>query len=272
MTRATLDAVAEFWDREPCGTGATITGEAPRYSRAYFEAVEAFRYDREPQIFSFAQFTRHHGEKVLEIGVGAGSDFLQWVRAGAQAYGVDLSSESVHHVRERLAVYGVAAADLRVADCEALPYPDDTFDLVYSWGVLHHTLDTRRAIAEAVRVCRPGGRCKIMIYHRYSLFALFLWLRRAVLAGRPWRSFAWCLAHYLESPGTKAFTRREVATVLDGLPVTDVRIETHLTVYDLLVERGPLARTIARALAALCGHDRAGWFMTIRCTKQRRAA
>ena len=272
MKQITTDAIAEFWNREPCGTGEAITGGTPRYSRAYFEAVEAFRYAREPQIFSFAQFTRHHGEKVLEIGVGAGSDFLQWIRAGAEAYGVDLSSESVHHVRERLAVYGVTAADVRVADCEALPYPNDMFDLVYSWGVLHHTPDTRRAIAEAVRVCRPGGRCKLMIYHRRSLFAFFLWARWALLLGRPWRSFAWCLAHYLGSPGTKAFTRHEVEAFLDRQPVTNVRIDTHLTVYDTLIERGPLARELARRLAALSGHDRVGWFMTIQFTKRRQAA
>jgi SAM-dependent methyltransferase len=262
------EAIAQFWDREPCGTRFEGSEAAPRYSREYFEAQEAFRYGREPEIFSFAQFTRYHGQRVLEVGVGAGADFLQWVRAGADAHGIDLTPEGIHHARERLAAYGLRAADLRVADCEALPYADDTFDLVYSWGVVHHTPDTRRAVAEIVRVCRPGGRVKLMIYHRRSLFAFFLWLRWALLAGRPWRSRAWCLAHRLESPGTKAFTRSEAAALLIGLPVSGVRIRTLLTAYDTLIDRGAAARALARVLAAACGRDRAGWFMTIELTKR----
>src|SRR5439155_22213891 len=132
-------AVHDYWNAGACNSEVAV---APKYTREYFEQIEAARYAIQPEIFSFAQFTRAHGRKVLEVGVGAGTDFLQWVRAGAQAYGVDLTDEAVEHTRRRLEIYGLEAAEIRVADAESLPYANDTFDLVYSWGVIHHTPDT----------------------------------------------------------------------------------------------------------------------------------
>lgn len=263
---ALKERVREYWNENPCGTDLTEGNDAPRYSRAYFDAIEEERYRAEPEIFSFAQFTRHRGERVLEVGVGAGTDFIQWVRAGAAACGIDLTPEGVEHVRRRLAVYGLDAEEVRVADCEALPYPGGHFDLVYSWGVIHHTPDTGKALREIVRVVRPGGHAKIMVYHRRSLYALLLWARRALLAGRPWRSPASCIRE-TESPGTKAYTREELRRMLRDQPVTDVRIETHLTRNE---RRGlsphPIRAAIGRLLARVLG-DRAGWFMTVELTR-----
>jgi len=259
--------VFEFWNRLPCGTDFPGNEKFERYSRAYFDALEASRYAREPGVFSFAQFTRYHGCKVLEVGVGTGTDFLQWVRAGADAHGIDLTPEAIEIAQRRLAIYGLHAADLRTGDCEALPYADDTFDLVYSWGVIHHTPNTERALVEIVRVCRPGGTCKLMLYHRHSLVAFFLWARRALLTGRPWRSVAWCISHFMESAGTKAFTRAEVRRMLRKLPVEGVRIHTMLTVYDLLYDRPWPLRTAAKTLAGALGGDRLGWFMIVEFMK-----
>lgn len=201
------DSVLAYWDKASCGTEFS---DKEKHSREYYDELEQHRYHVEPEVFSFAQFARHHGQKLLEVGVGAGHDFTQWVRAGTEAHGIDLTEEGVEHVRKRLAVYGLEAKDIRKADCEALPYSDDTFDLVYSWGVIHHTPDTHQAFREIVRVCRPGGTCKIMVYHRYSLVALHLWLRYALFKGKPWRSLAWCVANYMESPDTKSYRGREI--------------------------------------------------------------
>jgi len=259
-------SVRDYWNANPCGTDLTDLNDAERYSRAYFDAIEEERYRLEPEIFSFAQFTRHRGERVLEVGVGAGTDFTQWVRAGAVAHGIDLTPEGVEHVRRRLAVYGLEAEEVRVADCEALPYPDGHFDLVYSWGVIHHTPGTEQALHEIIRVLRPGGTAKVMVYHRHSLFAFLLWVRRALLAGRPWRSLAWCVWD-IESPGTKAYTRRELRRMLDGQPVTDVRIATHLTWNERQgLSPSRIRRAIGSALARFAG-DRAGWFMTLELTR-----
>ena len=158
--------VREFWDEKPCGTH---TSDKERYTKEYFEEIENKRYSMQPEIFSFAQFSRFKDKKLLEVGVGAGSDFLQWVRAGTKAYGIVLTDEAVQHVKHRLSLYGLEAEQIITADSENLPFEDDTFDIVYSWGVIHHTPDTEKAMKEIIRVCKSGGKCKVMIYHRKSL-------------------------------------------------------------------------------------------------------
>jgi ubiquinone/menaquinone biosynthesis C-methylase UbiE len=257
--------VRDYWDAQPCGTQFS---ENVKYSQQYFDDIENFRYNIEPEIFSFAQFTRFHAKKVLEVGVGAGTDFLQWVRAGAQAYGVDATSEGIKHVLRRLDTYNLTASEVRIADCEALPYEDNTFDLVYSWGVIHHTPNTMAAMHELIRVCKPGGICKVMIYHRHSLLAYFFWMKYALLRGKPWKSLKWCLYNHMESLGTKAYTTREVYEMLADQPVDSVDIRPKLTYYDQLVRFNPILRTIAKICSWALGGNRVGWFLTIQLIKR----
>ena len=257
--------IHDFWNEVPCGTQFA---NSEVYTKQYYEDIEEHRFSSLPGIFSFAQFTRHYGQKVLEVGVGAGTDFLQWVRAGTQAYGIDLTEAGIEHVRHRLSLYGLKAAELRVADCENLPYPDNSFDLVYSYGVIHHTPDTEKALSEIVRVCKPGGTIKVMIYHRHSLLAWFFWVRHALLAGRPWKSLKWVLHHHMESIGTKAYTKGEAREMLRRLPVGSARVETELTYYDRLERFNPLFRGIAKIAAALLGGNRVGWFLNITAVKK----
>src|SRR5258706_12440039 len=124
-SQQTKSLVREHWDAVPCGTQDTVQ---TRYSLEYFEEIERVRYDLEPFIFSFAQFTRHHGERLLEVGTGAGTDFLQWVRAGARATGLDLTPNGIEHVQRRLDLYGLTAGELIVGDSEALLVADCHFD------------------------------------------------------------------------------------------------------------------------------------------------
>jgi ubiquinone/menaquinone biosynthesis C-methylase UbiE len=260
------EQVRDFWNQQACGTQFS---DSEKYTRDYFDDIEEHRYTVEPEIHRFAQFTRHHGQKLLEVGVGAGTDFLQWVRAGTVAYGIDATPEGVEHVRQRLAVYDLAAEEIRVADCEALPYDSDSFDVVYSWGVIHHTPDTPRAMREIVRVCKPGGKCKVMIYHRRSLLTFFVWFRRALLAGKPWRSFKYCLYHYMESIGTKAYTRHEAEEMLRGEPIENLKIVPVLTYYDRMTRFNAIFRSVASFLAWAFGGDRVGWFLTIEFDKKK---
>ena len=256
--------VRNYWGKKPCGTGIT---KSRKFSRKYFDEIEAHRYSVEPEIFSFAQFTRFQGCKVLEVGVGAGTDFIQWVRAGACAYGLDLTEEGVEHVKKALEVYGLKAKDIKVADAENIPYPDNLFDLVYSWGVIHHTPNTIKALEEIIRVTRPGGKCKIMVYNRHSLAALYKYLLWGVLKGRPFRSISWLLAHQQESIGTKAFTIAEVKSILFQYPVERVEIQAPVTKHDLFYGQSFLFRIPAYILAYLLGFHRVGWFMTIEFEK-----
>ncbi len=255
--------VKHYWNQASCGTEIT---KKSKFSYAYFEEIEEARYRIEPEIFSFAQFTRFHGKKMLEVGVGAGSDFLQWVRAGTQAHGIDLTQEAVDNVRARLKIYGLEAADLRVGDAENLPYPNNSFDLVYSWGVIHHSPDTERCLAEIIRVTRPSGSIKVMVYNRHSFFALYQWIRSALFKGKPFQGLRKVLFNHQESLGTKAYTRREIKNMTKKYPVTITKIDTTITSHDLLYYR-PFLHKLSSRVVSLVGWKRWGWFMMIELRK-----
>src|SRR5688572_30810379 len=159
--------VRDFWNQQSCDTQVAT---AEKFSRAYFDQIEAFRYFDQPFIHAFAQFSRYRDRKVLEVGFGAGTDFLQWVRSGARASGIDLTDEALANLRHRLETYSLPAPEhLAVGDAENLSFPANTFDLGYSFGVLHHSPNTEKAVSELVRVVKPGGEIKVMLYNRRSI-------------------------------------------------------------------------------------------------------
>lgn len=216
--------VAEFWNAEPCGS---------RYldGSAEFAAHAQARYTLEPYIPGFAGFAQSRGLRVLEIGVGMGADYEQWLRAGAFASGVDLSTASLHQAQRRCELAGLQH-DLRVADAENLPFPDGTFDVVYSYGVMHHSPDTARCLREAWRVLKPSGEARIMLYHHASLTGFMLWLRYGLWRGQSVRQ---CVYERLESPGTKTFTAAEVRAMMATFE--DIRIEQVFSPGDLLLHQ-----------------------------------
>jgi len=206
---STNDVVQQYWERNPCGISPLITAGAPAGTRRWFERIEDHRYQLIPHIHAVAQFTRHRGKKILEIGVGAGTDHLQWARAGARCVGVDLTDAAIELTRAHLAMHGFES-DLRRADAEALPFPDESFDLVYSWGVIHHSEQPAKIVSEIHRVLRPGGTFIGMLYGRRSVVAFKQWVKYALLRGRPWRTFGDVIWHHMESLGTKAYTVPEL--------------------------------------------------------------
>ena len=259
------DHVHDYWNKASCGTEHT---QQEKYTKAYFEEIEAFRYSIEPEIFSFAQFTRFRDKNILEVGVGAGTDFIQWVRAGAHAHGIDLTQEAITNVKHRLEIYGLQAKELQVADAELLPYPDNFFDCVYSWGVIHHSPDTVTCLQEIIRVTKPGGNIKVMIYNRHSLFAVYRWALAGLLKGRPFRSLSHVLFHDQESLGTKAYTFKEIRKMVSTEPISVVKIQAPATQHDLLYYKSRWIQKIAYWLASIWGWNRCGWFMMIELNKK----
>lgn len=241
------EQVKRHWEDEPCGTS---TASAAPGTPEFFAQVERERYRLEPYIREFAEFERWRGRRVLEVGVGLGTDFIGFVRAGADAVGIDLTEAAVAAVRERLRQEELVA-EVRTGDAESLPFEDDSFDLVYSYGVLHHTPDTSRAISEIRRVVRPDGEARIMLYSRRSWLALGAWFRWGLGRARPWKSIAAVLGEHLESPGTKAYTSRELDELFAGF--RDVRYVRNVTPYD---------RRVAGPLTSLTG-PRFGWFVGV---------
>ncbi len=265
MNNETLkQQVKAFWNQASCGTNMT---QQQKFTTSYFEEIEEARYRTEPEIFSFAQFTRFNGKKVLEVGVGAGTDFMQWVRAGTQAHGVDLTQEAIDNVSHRLEIYGLQVADVRVADAENLPYPDNQFDLVYSWGVIHHSPNTIKCLEEIIRVAKPGGTIKIMIYNRHSLYALYRWIFAGLLKGRPFQSLSKVLFYHQESIGTKAYTLKEMKNILARYPVGISQLTAPMTNHECSYYKARLWRWPAYLAACLWGMRRSGFFMLIELKK-----
>ena len=223
-------AVCAHWQDEPCGTRNLEREDR----RAFFLQLERERYAAEPYLPRFARFERARGKRLLEVGVGAGTDFINWVRHGAVATGVDLTDHAVELTRERLALEQLDA-DVRTADAEQLPFADGSFDIVYSWGVLHHTPDTERAVREVHRVLTPGGTALVMLYHVRSWTALMLWGIHCLGRLRPWKSPRWAVANYLESPGTKAYTIAEARRLFADF--SSVAVRPQLCHGDLLKMR-----------------------------------
>lgn len=205
-------AVRDFWNADPCGT--RYMGGPEDY-----EAHARARYELEPFIHDFAGFAKSAGKRVLEVGVGMGADYLEWLKAGAIVSGVDLSHVSVEQAARRCELAGFTP-DLRVSDAEHLPFPDNTFDVVYSYGVMHHSPNTLQCLREAGRVLKPGGSLRVMIYHHPSLTGFMLWLRYGLWRGKSVRQM---VRDRLESPGTKSYTQDEAVDLLQGFEQIEMR-------------------------------------------------
>jgi ubiquinone/menaquinone biosynthesis C-methylase UbiE len=257
MSETTLlnDKVRGYWESEPCGTSPEIVGEFQPFTRAWFDRVEEHRYSVEPYIHSVAQFTRHRGKMLLEVGVGAGTDHLQWARAGAICHGVDLTDAAIEATRKRLVEYGLES-DLTRIDAECLPFEDSSFDVVYSWGVIHHSEHPERIIEEIRRVLKPGGRFIGMMYGRHSLVALRVWAKFGLAKGKPWMSLREGVWNHVESIGTKAYTPQELQLLFGTF--SSVRTEPILTEYD--------TRNLPSWVKSLLPR-RLGWFITIAATR-----
>ena len=250
-------SVQQFWDMTPCGTG-DINIE-PKTLK-YFEAISERRNKLEPFIADYAQFDRWAGKRVLEVGCGAGSDLLRFAKENASITGIDLSPRSVSLAKTRLRTYN-CQGNVLIADAEQLPFKTGSFDLVYSWGVLHHTPDTEQAIREVYRVTKPGSEICIMLYHRYSLVTLQMYLMYGLCVFKPLRSLKDILAKHHESPGTKAYTTAEAQQMFSAFKY--VKIKVCITPYDLRYKRNKYFPQWVGKLIPQC----LGWFMVIRGQK-----
>src|SRR5881398_3296856 len=216
MTAEDKQRALEKWGSDPAGA---VYGSQHEFgTREFFDEVERHRYqDYAPWMPEVMGFNDFAGQQLLEIGCGMGTDLLQFARGGAQVTGVDLTPRSIEISRQHLALYG-ESGNFAIADCETLPFADDSFDVAYSNGVLHHTPDTAGAVGEIHRVLRPGGHARVMLYHRRS-FAYWgeVILRHGLLKGEFLRgnSPAEIMSKYVEfnegggCPLVKVYSRGE---------------------------------------------------------------
>jgi SAM-dependent methyltransferase len=180
------ESIREWWAANPMtyagehGTTTYVTSDGVRRtveigSREFFELADRRFYawnkplhTSEGRFAKIFDYGHYRGERVLEVGCGMGCMAMNWAQHGAHVTTIDLNPVAVQQTRQRFNLYRLPGV-ISHADGENLPFADNSFDYVYSWGVLHHSPNTVQSIAELHRVLKPGGRVGVMLYHRNSL-------------------------------------------------------------------------------------------------------
>ena len=176
---------------------------------AFFDDLDDYRFDKLRYLPRLVDFDGYRGQRLLEIGCGIGTDLVRFARGGARVTGVDLAQQAIDLARRNVELHGVADATLEVADGEALPFGDASFDAVYAHGVVQYTADPARLISEAHRVLRPGGEAIVMVYNRRSWLSVMSALTGTAL-------------EHADAPVLRTFTIAEFRRLLD--PFAEVRI------------------------------------------------
>ena len=172
-----LSAVQKYWNDRPCNIRHSRQEVG---TREYFNEVEHRKYMVEPHIPGFAEFERWRGKRVLEIGCGIGTDTMNFARHGAKVTAVDLSDKSLELARQRARIFGLEdRIQFIQADAEHLSerVPAEPYDLIYSFGVIHHTPHPERVMAQLLRFTKPDTTVKIMVYYRWSWKVLWILAR-----------------------------------------------------------------------------------------------
>jgi ubiquinone/menaquinone biosynthesis C-methylase UbiE len=208
---ASIETVAAYWNSRPCNLRHS---KQPVGTKEYFQEVEKRKYLVEPHISQFAEFSKWKGKRVLEVGCGLGTDTINFARAGAEVTAVDLSEESLALAIKRAHLFGLQdQISFYLANAEELTkhIPAEKYDLVYSFGVLHHTPHPLRAISEIKQFMNDSSELRVMLYAKNS------WKNAMIKAG-------------LDQPEAQsgcpvAFTYSEddVRSLLSGFKIIDIR-------------------------------------------------
>jgi SAM-dependent methyltransferase len=163
-TVANIDRVREYWNRHIHDLEITTH---PVGSRGFFDDLDQYHFEKLHHLLRLVDFDGYRGHRVLEVGCGAGVDLARFAKGGADVVGVDLASSAIDLARANFEQQGLSG-EFRVADGEALPFPEGSFDLVYAHGVVQYTTNPQRLVDECRRVLKPGGEAVFQVYNRIS--------------------------------------------------------------------------------------------------------
>lgn len=223
-----IEEVKKYWDKAPCGFE---NSSKPIGAKEYFDEIERIRYLHEPHILDFVDFHKWNGKKVLEIGCGIGTDTIDFARAGAQVTAVDLSQESLDLAKKRAKVYKLEdKIKFYLGNAEELSkiVPIQRFDLVYSYGVIHHTPNPEKVIEEIKKFMDSRSVLKIMLYHRYSWNVLRILISKAKF--KIWKLDEFIAKYsegskiHLENPITYTFSKRAARKLLKDFNILEIKI------------------------------------------------
>ena len=263
--------VQKQWDNNPCGAD-TVQGYA-RESLEYYRAVRDYRYRQyAPWMDEVINFSQWQGKDLLEIGVGMGSDHFRFAKAGNRMTALDLSREHLRQTERHLSLEGLTTT-AHYGDAEIMPFPDASFDVVYTFGVIHHTPNTEVAVNEIHRVLRPGGTAIVGLYHRDSWF---FWVSTLLAQGvlkfglirKGWRKLLSEIEYRSKDntaqPLVKVYSRKQSRDLFSDF--SQVHLQTahleasHLSRFQLLV-RGVSRAELERRFG------RYGWYVVVKAVK-----
>ncbi len=244
-----IDMVHDFWQSHINNEYYT---DAERASDSYFDEIEKRRYHTHYHLAEFFESLSGRNRQLLEVGCGIGVDSIQLARRGFQVTAVDLTENALTVARQYAAHRGVTI-NFQLGNAEKLDFPAESFDFVYSFGVLHHTPDIERSLAEVHRVLRPGGTAWVMLYHRYSLVNLVHRMLRL-----PYESPR---SRHDQCPVVYTFSRNAVRELFRDFASAEVRSE-----YPFTYGFGPLASKLPVSFRRRLGHA-IGWHLMITATR-----
>lgn len=255
------------WNNDPCGRSGAMNIETG--TKEFYEAIDKSRYDEyAPWMKSVLEFDQFPGKKVLEAGFGMGTDLFQFAMAGSIVTGIDLVPRHLEIATKRFSLYRMNA-DLRLGDAENIPFHDAAFDLVYSFGVIHHTPGAQKAVNELYRVLKPGGKAIIGVYHKFSAFYLFSVLLTFYILG----------FRFLSESYRRTLSRIEYREHSDACPL--VKLYSHGDLKKLLnkfddvqIQCVHINRSHFGILKSLISNKfvqkyerKLGWYLIAKCTK-----
>jgi ubiquinone/menaquinone biosynthesis C-methylase UbiE len=180
----------QWWDTNPMtydwqgtlrvepGTKEFYAAIDERFIRAHAHFGHP-NYPAEPIFARQINYQARRGQRVLEIGCGMGAVAATMAQQGLDVTAIDITPTAVRMTRQRFTLMGLDGNILQ-ADAERLPFRDASFDLVWAWGVIHHTANMAQAVNEIYRVLRPGGEVKVMVYYRD---AMHNWMEAGLMRG-----------------------------------------------------------------------------------------
>lgn len=234
---ANQQAIRDWWETNPM----TYDWEAARLSeegsKEWFKQVDeefwdiskSFAHPNYPHCAPFANLVDYNkikGKKVLEIGCGAGSHAAMFVSAGAEVTAIDLTERAVSLTKRRFELFDIKNATVMKSDAENLPFPDNSFDFVWSWGVIHHSANTQQIVKEILRVLKPNGRVSVMIYHRNST-RYYVWgIYQGIFRGKFFRHRSLYAVNMTYTDGhiARHYTRKEAAMLFADFRSVTTRV------------------------------------------------
>jgi len=264
-----IDVIKNYWETRTPGIRHSKMRPG---TRGFLNELESKRYTRHyAYLLKEGEFEKHKGERVLEIGCGMGIDLLQFAKGGAIVTGIDLTENAIQYAKKHFEHRNMIG-DFQVMNSETLEFRENTFDLVYSFGVLHHTVDIEKAISEIYRVLKPGGKTIIMLYHKGFRYYFKIHLYYGIIRAEYLKYGVKDIVNqrteeFFHSPITRVYTRQKAKDLFKQFSVIEsanaFRIDDNVWVLRRFIQMSDYLPKVIRRFI----EQRLGWNIIIKAIK-----